>query len=254
MKRYRLDELLEIPDNWPISPGMHIDDSIEELAEFPKNTLFYEIDRSNACTLFSVDKRDYNLNFSDKFFYIAIWNSFLNDALENNLVKDFVSKNGVPIFPWGYFMLSDNGFRSAILSMLTTSEHHLLNVESVKHHIVSGNYDTAVREISVKLEDRIREVCGATSRQYGMNLIDQLINNAPLKEEILPHHLQYYRIKFRKFFSLVRNKFAHKINNPDMALTISIMYRCSHLFDVIDENLGYQPLLNAKRKWLTNKD
>ncbi len=239
MKRYRLDELLEIPDNWPISPRFHIDDSIEELAEFPRNTLFYEVDKNDTCTLFSIDKADVKRKFDDNFFYVAIWNRYLKDALDNNLVKNFVCENENIIFPLGYFTLSDNGYRSALYSKLISDNYHSYHVESIKSHIVYGNYDAAIREIAVKLEDKIRKVCGATSRYYGMKLIDNLIENAPQKDKILPHHLQHYRIRFKRFFAFVRNEFAHKIQNPDLAQTIVTISRCSELFVILDEELGY---------------
>ena len=239
MKRYRHNEVLEIPNNWPISPGIHIDETIEELAEFPKNTRFFEVDHNDECTLFSIDKADKKRSFSNKYFYVSIWNSFLKDALEKNLIKDIVFKENTPIFPFGYISLSENGYRSAIYSRLTDENLYHKSIDSVEHHIIDGNYDTAIRELTVRLEDKMRRLCGATAKHYGMNLIDYFIKNAPKKKEILPHHLKYIRIQFKRFFAFVRNEFAHKINSPDMALTIAILFRCAKLHISIEETLGY---------------
>lgn len=240
MKRYYEEDLYEVPDEWPASPRSFLDDTIVELSEFPEGTQFYQIDSSDICTLFSADRPIAKNKYTSNVYFVAAWHMCLSDGLKKGLIDSFVIESGKPIFPLGYFKLSPNGYRYALLSRLT--EHmpiHHPFINEVHDYLVQGKFDTAIREATVKLENRMHQISGAPLKAHGVKLIQILFKNAPGTKNTYEHHLRYSEVKFRRFFSYVRNEFAHKIHNPDMATTINLIARCAELYISLHALLGY---------------
>jgi len=239
MKRYYRDNIYEIPNDWPSGPKSSFEDTIEELADFPKETKFYKIESNNVATLFSVDQVLPKMHSAYNSFFVAIFNKCFSEGVQLNTFTDCVIDKNVIHFPLGYFRITDNGHRLSTLSRLTLEMTIHPIIDEVYELIVFGKYDTAIREASVRLENRIRVLCSASDKLFGINLIKELFKNAPVTEETHEIHLKYQEKEFRKFFSYVRNKFAHNVVNTDMATTICLIAKCSTLYLNLHAVLGY---------------
>jgi len=150
-----------------------------------------------------------------------------------------VVKNGEPLCAAGYFRLTPNGHRFALISNLTLEKTIWPLFGAVEEFLIEGRYGTAVREATVRLEHRIRHVSGAATRIHGDKLLREMILKAPAAQKFPDKSLQLIEARYRRFFSFVRNEFAHKLMNTDLATAINLIARCASLYNTLGTSLGY---------------
>lgn len=73
--------------------------------------------------------------------------------------------------------------------------------------ISMGLYDTAIRDIAVTLESRLREALGGNA--YGQRLAEDFIRDLLDRAEQPTSLAKIYRIRLRTFFKFIRNDYAH---------------------------------------------
>ncbi|MFJ8969992.1 hypothetical protein ACIRJ3_37700 [Streptomyces anulatus] len=70
-----------------------------------------------------------------------------------------------------------------------------------------GLYDTAVRDIAVTLESRLRDTLGGET--YGQRLAEDFIRDLLDRAEQPTSLAKVYRLRLRTFFKFIRNDYAH---------------------------------------------
>ncbi|MFD6343157.1 hypothetical protein ACFWF9_00320 [Streptomyces roseolus] len=70
-----------------------------------------------------------------------------------------------------------------------------------------GLYDTAVRDIAVTLESRLRDALGGAA--YGQRLAEEFIRDLLDRAEQPTSLAKIYRLRLRTFFKFIRNDYAH---------------------------------------------
>lgn len=229
----------DIQAEWPVIPNSTDDGTVENLAEFPDGTLFYEINVRDSCSLFVADKLPPSGTIPLNYHYVAVWHEHMIFAVKNNMVENVVVRQDRPITPLGYFLLTDTGHRAAIISRLTAEMSIWPLFGSVRTLLYQGRYGNAVREACTRLEHRIREISGASSKIYGTQLISVMIERAPAAVQLQKDQLQQIEAAYRRFFAFVRNDFAHNMRELDLATAIVLIARSSSFFNFLDTRLGY---------------
>ena len=99
--------------------------------------------------------------------------------------------------------------------------------------IENGLYDTAIRELGVLIESRMRALSG--SGTYGQRLVDAFIEGLRESGAFVSAYLKVLRTELRTAMAFVRNEFAHNVVDLSRARAIAVIGRLSHLLNDFDE-------------------
>lgn len=94
----------------------------------------------------------------------------------------------------------------------------------------AGLYDSAIREVSVHLEDMMRSSCRGISI-YGQSLVDRFIEELGNRAIMPDAWLKVLRSELRTAFKFVRNEFAHNTVEMSRARGLSLLERMSVLYE-----------------------
>jgi hypothetical protein len=98
--------------------------------------------------------------------------------------------------------------------------------------IEAGMYDTAVRELSVLIESRIRSLTGSTA--YGIRLVDEFFQGVASRN-LLNTGAKVLRGELRTAFKFVRNEFAHNVIELPHPRAMSLIGRMCHALAELEE-------------------
>lgn len=215
---------------WPAYPvGLwNLTDSLAALAEFPEETVFYPIAVADDAVLYLAGQPAAQEPFSEKLFHVSLWETVTIEGLSEGYLK--IHSRPSASFGVNPISLTPRGRRFAIFDDLTQDMYTEL-VAHVSEFVVAGRFDTAIREAGVYLENTLRRVSGASKAEYGLRLVDFAFRVTPhLLPPILPAG-EGIRLKarLRRFFSFVRNEYAHHLEELDLLATFRILTRCQQL-------------------------
>jgi hypothetical protein len=94
-----------------------------------------------------------------------------------------------------------------------------------------GLYDSAVRELGVLIESRIRSLTGSTA--YGIRLVDELFKYAA-RQHVPNTAAQSLRGELRTAYKFVRNEFAHNVIELPRPRAMSLIGRMCHALAEVD--------------------
>ncbi|WP_422733913.1 hypothetical protein ACN26Y_28750 [Micromonospora sp. WMMD558] len=93
--------------------------------------------------------------------------------------------------------------------------------------VQSGLYDSALRELGVLIESRVREL--ASSQLHGSKLIDLFIRRLADSNRFHNAGLKILRSELRTAFKFVRNEFAHNVVDLPRPRAYALLGRMSHV-------------------------
>lgn len=95
-----------------------------------------------------------------------------------------------------------------------------------------GMYDTALRELGVLIESRMRSLTG--SMAYGIRLVDEFFQGVAT-QHLLSTSAKILRSELRSAFKFVRNEFAHNVIDLPRSRAMSLIGRMCHALAELDE-------------------
>ncbi|TYB98390.1 hypothetical protein FXF53_17970 [Micromonospora sp. WP24] len=101
--------------------------------------------------------------------------------------------------------------------------------------IERGLYDSALRELGVLIESRVRELTPSSSRLVGFKLIDSFIKNLDQSNCLHNAGLKILRSELRTAFSFVRNEFAHNVVDLPKPRAYALLGRMCYVLMEVDE-------------------
>lgn len=99
-------------------------------------------------------------------------------------------------------------------------------------------YDTAVREIALALECRLRDALGGSA--YGQRLAEDFVKNLLASSEQPTSLSKIYRLRLRTFFKFVRNVFAHNRVEMTRPQALAMITHVSGILDDINALIGQE--------------
>jgi hypothetical protein len=99
--------------------------------------------------------------------------------------------------------------------------------------IDNGLYDTAVRELGVLIESRMRDLSG--SERYGQQLVKDFIDSLQALGIFISAFLKVLRTETRTAMAFVRNEFAHNFVDLSRPRAMALIGRLCHLLDDFDD-------------------
>ncbi|RAO00745.1 hypothetical protein [Micromonospora noduli] len=100
--------------------------------------------------------------------------------------------------------------------------------------IERGLYDSALRELGVLIESRVRELT-PSPQLFGTKLIDSFVNHLN-ESNLLPNtSLKILRSELRTAFMFVRNEFAHNVVDLPKPRAYALLGRMCHVLMEVDE-------------------
>lgn len=99
--------------------------------------------------------------------------------------------------------------------------------------IDNGLYDTAVRDLGVVIESRMRDLSG--SARYGQQLVSDFIDSLQATGIFISAFLKVLRTEVRTAMAFVRNEFAHNLVDLPRPRAMALIGRLCHLLDDFDD-------------------
>lgn len=95
----------------------------------------------------------------------------------------------------------------------------------------AGLYDSAIRDLGVSLESRMRIYTGGS--EFGSRLVESYIRKLLATGDYLPARIKSLRQELRAIFKFVRNEFAHNLADLEVGRGYALISRlCWHIRDV----------------------
>jgi hypothetical protein len=94
-------------------------------------------------------------------------------------------------------------------------------------------YDTALRELGVMLESRMREHVGSTA--FGAKLVDEFVENLTESGSYLNSYVKVLRVSLRTAFKFIRNEFAHNLVDLPKSRAVILIGQMSALLEDVSE-------------------
>jgi hypothetical protein len=137
------------------------------------------------------------------------------------------------VLPAGIVQLTSAG--SAFLESLWNDEFFVPEEIRSRLQPLLGNglYDTALRELGVLIETRLRRALSST--RYGSQLIDEYIAALTESGEFLGTGVKILRGELRTAFMFVRNEFAHNLIDLAASRGYALISRMCRLAVLLDE-------------------
>lgn len=139
---------------------------------------------------------------------------------------EFPDRSWLGVNPTGLVHLTEAGWSS--LEELWPSVAAIPEVAKsrVDPILQSSLFDTALRELGVIIESKIREIIG--SKAFGQRLIDEFIDHLYASKLFLNTELKVLRGDLRTAFKFVRNEFAHNVVDLERSRGYALVARLSH--------------------------
>ncbi|WP_333768048.1 hypothetical protein [Streptomyces sp. IBSBF 2435] len=99
------------------------------------------------------------------------------------------------------------GWQQATDSLASAEIPFPEDLSHVPDLIRMGLYDTAIRDIAVTLESRLRDALGGMA--FGQRLAEEFIRDVMSRAEQPTSLAKIYRMRLRTFFKFIRNEYAH---------------------------------------------
>lgn len=144
--------------------------------------------------------------------------------------EEFVYRSWLGIDSLGCVRLTETGWSSLDElwpSVTSVPECAQSRVEPI---LQSGHFDTALRELGVIIESRIREIVG--SKNFGQKLIDEFIGHLYSSDLFLNSDLKVLRANLRTSFKFVRNEFAHNVVDLERRRGCALVAKCCPVNDL----------------------
>jgi hypothetical protein len=106
----------------------------------------------------------------------------------------------------------------------------------VNHLLRLGLYDTAVREVCVRVESLLRSVLRTDA--YGQRLVDDFIEKSDVFGGVPQSVVSIYRSRLKTFFRFVRNVYAHRTVMLSRAAALAMLAHASMLLEDLEEMVG----------------
>ena len=154
------------------------------------------------------------------------------DEYEGDEDEDFPDKSWLGIAASSMVNLTDQGWArldGLWADMLEVPERARPRLDTLIEH---GFYDTALRELGVLIEFRIREI--TSSESYGLKLIDVLLNQLDSSGRYHNAGLKILRSELRTAFKFVRNEFAHNVVELPRSRAYALLGRMCHVLADVD--------------------
>jgi hypothetical protein len=224
--------------DWPAYPRGHgLRAALSALADFPSSESFYRIDSIDRCSLFLVGRKPDRNAFDKALFHVALWDDDLREGATHQLFAGVTVASEHLEFDGGAFSVTPKGEEVTLLFELTRRVHPDL-FSAVESLLFIGRYDSAVREASIILENRLRATTPELAELSGHRLVDawcERVFAGVLATQISNASRVELRASLRRFFTYVRNEFAHNLAEIGVVPTGRLLARCSLLFEVTRE-------------------
>ncbi|WP_406730031.1 hypothetical protein [Streptomyces sp. NBC_01794] len=102
----------------------------------------------------------------------------------------------------------------------------------------TGQHDTAVREVALAIECRLRDALGGST--YGQQLAEDFIKKMLMTDEQPTLAATIYRLRLRTFFKFVRNVFAHNRVEMTRPQALAMITHVSGILEDVDVAIGQQ--------------
>ncbi|WP_326550116.1 hypothetical protein [Micromonospora sp. NBC_01813] len=150
---------------------------------------------------------------------------------------DYVDPNDEPrdwlgVVPGHMISLTDDGWNALDAIWAKGLEIPQRAQARIQPLIDSGMYDTAVRELGVIIESRIRSLTG--SAEYGIRLVDGFFQGSAT-QSLLNTGAKILRSELRTAFKFVRNEFAHNVIDLPRPRAMSLIGRMCHALAELEE-------------------
>jgi hypothetical protein len=295
--------VIAIHADWPVYPiehGWHM--ALIMLGSFPEGTQFRRIDDIDRCALFlAVGYEEYDDDFDERAYHVAIWHEDLLEAGQLGLVAgverlterqyeerkrdewrsdllnsitleggtiprgDILSTlryevNGqylplklpaldeylhddedgeydgeylLGISEGGVISLTQPGWSK--LDEIWADSLKLPTKLAQRLNILIDNtlYDTAIRELGVVVESRMRDLSG--SERYGQRLVRDFIGGLQDAGTFIPAFQKVLRTEIRTAMAFVRNEFAHNLIDLPRPRALALIGRLCHLLEDLDD-------------------
>jgi hypothetical protein len=99
--------------------------------------------------------------------------------------------------------------------------------------IDNGMYDTAVRDLGVTLESRMKDL--SSSKAYGQRLVNDFIESLHRSGVFIPAFMKVLRTEVRTAMAFVRNEYAHNLVDLPRPRAMALIGRLSHLLHDLDD-------------------
>src|SRR4051812_24538494 len=99
--------------------------------------------------------------------------------------------------------------------------------------VEQGLYDTALRELSILIESRIRKI--TSSQAFGLKLVDEFMGLLISTGRFRNAGLKIVRSEIRTAFKFVRNEFAHNLVDLPKPRAYALLGRMCHVLEEVDE-------------------
>jgi len=223
--------------DWPAYPIAHgVRAALYTLADYPPATRFYSVDNIDACSLFSVNRKLQTKARNPEHLWVAVWDEDLRELSGSgfidgvaNLHDDFLH------FPDEYVEVSPAGARVALAYELTAGVHPDI-LEHVDGFLLSSRLDTAVREASLLVEQKLRACVQNSKHQSATELVNTFFadHRNDILKSVTNTTLLQMKAEFLKFFAYVRNEFAHRLGEIDIVTASRLLRRCSRLLRALE--------------------
>jgi hypothetical protein len=138
-------------------------------------------------------------------------------------------------------LLSDDGMKLtasglAVLDKVLLEEKQLIapEIQSRTHGLLPmRQYDTAVREACILVEDALRKFTGSTA--FGLKLVEEFFQRAGASKRLIPARLKVFRTEVRTAFKFVRNEYMHNLREISEAQCYAILVRISSVYTGVKE-------------------
>lgn len=221
--------------DWPAYPRGHgLRAGLSALAEFPSSTPFYRIDSVDQCSLFLVGRKADRKAFDKALFHVAIWDDDLREGATKRLFAGITASVDYLEFDRDAFTVTPAGEEVTLLFELTRRVHSDL-FSAVEPLLFIRRYDSAVREACIILENQLRSNAPELDKLNGHQLINswcERIFAGALASEVPNAARVELWASLRRFFTYVRNEFAHNLADIGVVPTARLLTRCSVLFEV----------------------
>lgn len=224
--------------DWPAYPRGHGSlAALASFADFPPGTEFRPIDNIDRCTLFLVGRKTVPNLFDRSLLHIAIWDDDLRELARRGFLQGVAGlDDDLLSFPLEHITVTPGGLHAILVSELVHDLEPTI-LERVLEFVFLRRYDTAIREAALVLEQTLRRRAGEHRELHGHRLVEVLFSEGSTWfPSELPNSMRLeLRAHFRRFFTYVRNEFAHNLKDIDLVTTMRLLRRCSLLLKVFHE-------------------
>jgi hypothetical protein len=223
---------------WPAYPSYVSDlaSSMLILSEFPKGMTFFPIAVKDAAVLYVAGKIQASDLLSPRLHHVALWQTLVDDAATNGFLRlEVTPRDYASLVVGPCVSATDRGRNFAYFEELVKDRRTEL-VDHVREFMVSGSFDVAIREAGVYLESVLRTISGAPQRVYGSQLVDYVFQNtlALRSPRLRPRPLGDLHARLRRFFSFVRNVYAHNLHEVDFVEAHRAIRSCDGMVDTLE--------------------